>query len=201
SGMAASIPSHVQSVLVAQGVSTIAPGQGLQVLRELLRHGAAQVGVLPVVWPLFVEQFPAGLEPSWLGEFARQVRKPGKSAQAPALQKRDLLSQWREATTNGRHALLTTYTQKLVAKVVGLSASNINVQLPLINLGVDSFMSIELKNAIKTNLGIDVPVVKFLEGISVDRLGTLLNEQLMTASSTTGLTRPLGNVNHVEGQL
>jgi hypothetical protein len=201
SGMAASVGSHIQNRLAAQGVGTIVPVQGLQVLGELLRQDAAQVGVLPVNWSLFVQQFPAGGEPSWLCELARQVRQPGKSAQPPPAKKRELLRQWQDAIPSERHSLLTTYTQKLVAQVVGLSASHIDIQQPLTNLGVDSFMSIELKNAIKTNLDIDVPVVKFLEGISIATLGIFLDEQLTTVLPMSCLSRPLKDVDRVEGQL
>jgi hypothetical protein len=201
SGMAVSIASHVQNLLTTQGVGSIAPEQGLQVLGELLRQDAAQVGVLPVNWSLFVQQFPAGGEPSWLCELARQVRQPGKSAQPLPAKEHELLRQWQDTIPSERPSLLTAYTQKLVAKVVGLSASLIDVQQPLINLGVDSFMSIELKNEIKTHLDIDVPVVKFLEGISTATLGTLLNEQLTTVLPISCLSPAVENVERVEGQL
>jgi hypothetical protein len=62
-------------------------------------------------------------------------------------------------------------------------------------------MSIELKNEIKTHLDIDVPVVKFLEGISTATLGTLLNEQLTTVLSISCLSPAVENVERVEGQL
>lgn len=197
SGMAAHLGSQVQNRIAAQGVSTIAPEQGLQILEELIGKDAVQVGVLPINWSKFVQQFAIGSEPSLLFDLVQQVRQPVKN-QEPTVQKLEFLHQLQNAISSDRHSLLTAYTQKLVAKVLGQNISEIDVQQPLINLGVDSFMSVELKNEIKTNINVDVPVVKFLEGINVTTLVSLLNEQLKSSVSNVVA---VNNSDCVEGEL
>ncbi len=182
SGMAAHLGSIVQNRIAAQGVETIAPQQGLQILADLLIKDALQVGVLPINWSKFLQQFSAGSEPSLLFDIAQQQRQPAAvTTQESPAQKQEFLHQLQDAIPSDRPSLLTTYTQKLVAKVLGLNLCEIDIQQPLINLGVDSFMSVELKNEIKTNINVDVPVVKFLEGINVTTLVSLLDEQLKTS--------------------
>ena len=185
SGMAAHLGSLVQNRIAAQGVETIAPHQGLQILTDLLIKDALQVGVLPINWSKFLQQFPAGSEPSLLFEIAQQQRQPAAViTQETPPEKQEFLPQLQDAIPSERPSLLTAYTQKLVAKVLGINLSEIDIEQPLINLGVDSFMSVELKNEIKTNINVDVPVVKFLEGINVTTLVSLLDEQLKTSLST-----------------
>ena len=47
-----------------------------------------------------------------------------------------------------RHRLLRSYLSEQVARVLGLSASRLDVEQPLSNLGLDSLMAVELKNRI-----------------------------------------------------
>ena len=65
-----------------------------------------------------------------------------------------------------------------MARVLGLSASRLDVQQPLSNLGLDSLMAVELKNRIAADLGVNVPMVKFLQGLSVAQAATQLLDQL-----------------------
>ncbi|RCJ40838.1 hypothetical protein A6770_37330 [Nostoc minutum NIES-26] len=199
SGMAAHLGSLVQNRIAAQGVETIAPQQGLQILADLLIKDAVQVGVLPINWSKFLQLFPAGSEPSLLFDIAQQQRQPAAvTTQETPAQKQEFLHQLQDAVKSDRHSLLTAYTQKLVAKILGHSTSQLDFQQPLINLGVDSFMSIELKNEIKTHINVDVPVVKFLEDISVATLVTFLDEQLKTSASTS---LAVNNGERAEGEL
>jgi acyl carrier protein len=70
-----------------------------------------------------------------------------------------------------------------VARVLGLSASKLDLQQPLSNLGLDSLMAVELKNRIAVDLKVKVPVVKFLQGFSVDEAVTQVLDQLTAEGS------------------
>ena len=54
--------------------------------------------------------------------------------------------------------------------MLGLSASKLDVQQPLSNLGLDSLMAVELKNRIAVDLGVNVPMVTFLRDPASNRL-------------------------------
>jgi natural product biosynthesis luciferase-like monooxygenase protein len=193
SAMASTVGSHVQNRIATQGIQAILPEQGLHVFGELLRQDAPQVGVLPVNWSKFVQQFPDESEPSLLFDLARLHRETVKTEQQP-INKLELLHQLHSATPTTRHSLLTAFTQELVAKVIGLNTSEIDFHRPLINLGVDSFMSVDLKNEIKTNINVDVPVVKFLEGISLAALVTFLDQQLTEVPTVSEFTNQQENL-------
>ena len=88
-----------------------------------------------------------------------------------------------------RRQLLQSYLSEQVARVLGLAASKLDPQQPLSNLGLDSLMAVELKNRIAVDLGVKVPVVKFLQGFSVAEAVTQVLDQLTAeaANPTTPL--------------
>lgn len=183
-GMIARMGSRAQSSMEAIGLGKIAPDLGLKLLGELLgQHDAAQIGVFSVNWDRFIGQFPAGEAPSLFQQFANRVRQHGEAGYSSAPQPK-LLRQLDRATEIHHQPQLVTYVQQLVANALGLPPSLIDVQKLLNNMGLDSLMALELRNRLKTDLGVDLPVVKFLAGISVANLAALLHEQLSDISSS-----------------
>ena len=79
--------------------------------------------------------------------------------------------------------MLQSYLSEQVARALGLSPSKLDLQQSLSELGLDSLMAVELKNRIAVDLKVNVPVVKFLQGFSVDQAVTQVLEQLATEAA------------------
>jgi myxalamid-type polyketide synthase MxaB len=175
SGMAASLEKRLN----AQGMKMIAPEQGLQVLGELLKEPSFQVGVLPMEWAQYQRQYSSGGEPPLLSSVLEQ-------AQSRHSESIKFLESFNSASKQERTNLLVGYIQKQVAQVLGLARSQLDIQQPLNYMGLDSLMAVELRNRMKSELGVELSVATFLEGLSVSTLATQVMEQMGEWRKTSG---------------
>ena len=171
--------------LALLGISSIAPRQALEVLGRLLGQSATKVVAVPVNWKQYREFVPVGSASPLLSELAREEGEVPRPAGRTSERRDALLA----AEPAERRQLLQSYLSEQVARVLGLSPSKLDVQQPLSNLGLDSLMAVELKNRIAVDLKVNVPVVKFLQGFSVDQAVTQVLEQLTTEAANP--TMPL----------
>ncbi|MGJ5674587.1 MAG: acyl carrier protein [Nostochopsis sp.] len=80
-------------------------------------------------------------------------------------------------------AFLTTYIQDEIAKAIGIETSQLDVEMSLNYLGLDSLIAVKLRNKFRNELEVDVPAVKFLEDTNVASLAILVNELSENADS------------------
>lgn len=80
-------------------------------------------------------------------------------------------------------AIFTTYIQDEIAKVIGINTSQLDVEISLNHLGLDSLIAVKLRNKFRKDLEVDIPAVKFLEDTNVASLAILVNELSENANS------------------
>jgi acyl carrier protein len=73
-------------------------------------------------------------------------------------------------------AFFTTYIQEEIAQVIGIETSDLDVEMSLNYLGLDSLIAVKLRNKFRKELSVDVPTVKFLEDTNVANLAILVDE-------------------------
>lgn len=93
-------------------------------------------------------------------------------------------NQFRECLKNTpvheKQKLLFTYIHTQVAKVLGLSMTEqLDPDQPLNQLGLESLMAIELVNSFRTALDVDIPIEKFLNGVSISEILVWISKQLI----------------------
>ncbi|MEO1375162.1 MAG: amino acid adenylation domain-containing protein, partial [Cyanobacteria bacterium J06635_10] len=175
-GMAANLDSR------HMGITPLTTDPGLQIFGQLLGLSLPQVGVSAVEWSVFQEQFSSGNQIPLLRELV-EVK--------PTLKKQHkLLEQLESASRGERQSILTDYIKIEVARVLGMTASQIDVQQSINTMGFDSLMAVELRNRLQTDLGVDVSVVNFLEGNSIFDLVTLILEQLNQVDRIQAIESP-----------
>ncbi|MGO9606246.1 MAG: beta-ketoacyl synthase N-terminal-like domain-containing protein [Candidatus Binataceae bacterium] len=181
--------------LALLGIDGIASVQALEVLERLLRQGSTQVAVVPVDWERYRQFYPAGTESPLLSELAREEADHSPQGCRPGKQRSSLLA----AEPAERLQLLQSYLTELVARALGLSASKLDAQQPLSNLGLDSLMAVEVKNRIAVDLGMNVPMVTFLSGPSVEQAAAQLLH-LLTSETSTSSASLASEITHRQGE-
>ena len=159
------------------GVSTIPPRQGLQVLEQALERGYVQLGVMPVKWEEFLQQFPPQNIPPLLSDMVRESRQWADSAK-PIAPQAELLRQLQDAPPNERRALLLSHVQNQASNVLGLDPSTLDTARPLNEVGLDSLMAIELRNALGIIAGRTLPATLLFDYPTVESLADYLAREL-----------------------
>jgi hypothetical protein len=135
--------------LLAQGIHSIRPEQGLHVLDTILARERVEVGVLAVDWLKYAEQF-SGCEPPCFISDLHHARVPvvGQSAVAA--------ESWRKiaaAPPAEQRRRLYDHAMAHALRVLGLAPSQtIRPDQPLRELGLDSLMAVELRNLLGAGL-------------------------------------------------
>jgi myxalamid-type polyketide synthase MxaB len=189
-GMAAALKDRDRARWETLGVGTIAPSQGLSILKLLLEQSPAQVGVLPIQWSRFISQFSRSIPP-FLQVFAPTDGVTSKRS--------DVLQQLATAAVGDRRSLLTAHIRAEIAKVLGLSSpEQIELRQRLFDLGIDSLMAVELKSRLESSLDcslrstliFDYPTVEAL----IDYLaGDVLHLPVATQNGKTDLAAPVAS--------
>jgi phthiocerol/phenolphthiocerol synthesis type-I polyketide synthase C len=158
-----------------RGLGGMTDEQGLSLLRALVLEDATHAAVLPSAdFDRWSEYYPVAAK---LPMF-EQLRRKAAASHEPVV-RHGMLETVRALPAPDRSAWLESYLLEQVAKVLKIAANKqLDPQLPLTRLGIDSLMAIELKNRIQADLTILVPVSKLLLGASARKLAGEVLERL-----------------------
>jgi acyl transferase domain-containing protein/NADPH:quinone reductase-like Zn-dependent oxidoreductase/acyl carrier protein len=170
-GMFAVLSEHDRRRRLAQGLQPISTAQGLQVLAQLLQQDTAQIMVLPIEWRKYDTHAPL---------FAEVVRdlKPIETVPPPRVVV-DMRAKLQVTSPNQRRGLLFAYVREQAIKVLGLTPSHaIDPRQPLRDLGLDSLMAVELRNALGASLKCSLPATLLFDYPTLDALADFLAKEL-----------------------
>ena len=163
--------------LDALGVGAMPPSLALAALGRLLSEGDALAAVMRIDWPRFFRANPDAATAPLLSALAAEKAAAHGLAQGGVrweLSREQLLAAGPEEGLR----LLETHLRAQVAEVLHLSSEEVDMEVPITRMGLDSLMAIELKTQIQNALGVSVPIVTFLQGLSVSHLLARLMELL-----------------------
>jgi acyl transferase domain-containing protein/acyl carrier protein len=166
--------------LERQGVLSFTVRQALSALELAMQRQPTQISVMRVDWSRWRGLCMTGhVSP----RFAHLLRQ---EAAANGLQ---------DTTAAPQSASLENLIREKVARVLGTSPERLDADKPLLNLGIDSLMAVELRNWIEKELHINVPIMELMRSPSLSSLTELLREltantEQKTAPHRTDPARP-----------
>ncbi|MFJ5999385.1 SDR family NAD(P)-dependent oxidoreductase [Streptomyces sp. NPDC092370] len=158
----------------ALALDPITPSEGLDALQVLVVHNRAHTGVVHLDAQRVLEAFP-GL--SDLPFFANSLSEAASQADdwaGPAG-----IAAFGDAAAQKVYERLV----KRTAAIMGFGVSELNDEVPLIHLGLDSLMTVRLRNAARQDFAVDLPANLMLRGATLRQVGD-------TVLETLGLPRP-----------
>jgi NAD(P)-dependent dehydrogenase (short-subunit alcohol dehydrogenase family)/acyl carrier protein len=182
-GMAARLDAAQKRQLDERGIGEIETASGLRILGELIAEGRAQAGVFPMNWAKYFRARPEGEAAPYFEDLApREAIEPAAPVEASGL-----LDRVKQAPVAESRAILADYLQRRVAKVLGYTDPvHVSRQRPLIELGFDSLMAVQLRNQIRSALEMDIPTGKLFDCATVEQLTDLLQERLIALRAGPG---------------
>jgi acyl transferase domain-containing protein len=164
-----------------RGLGTIAPTQGLQVLEQVFQHPTAQIGVMPVQWSQFMQQFTAETVPPLLAELVSEAGLQAQVEQVSAVPQLEFLKQLEEVSPRDRQELLLGHIRDQVAQVLGLSPSyRLESHQGFFEIGMDSLTSVALRNRLQTSLGRSLPSTLIFDYPTIDALAGYLTSEMFS---------------------
>ncbi len=166
--------------LSKRGVKSLSPKNAIAALDHLSGRSQGHTTVADVNWSLFKQLYDMGRQRGLLEQIEAEVSATTASTTASTSgENPQILQQIKASATGDRLSLLTAYLQKKVGKIIGVKGN----QLPLaeqsfFEMGMDSLMVVELRNQIKTDLRLDIPMTTLMQGGTISILSTQLNHLL-----------------------
>ncbi|WP_437996726.1 SDR family NAD(P)-dependent oxidoreductase [Sorangium sp. So ce185] len=156
------------------GAGLLTEADALAALERLLGAGAAQAGVLRFDLRRWLEFYPtAAASPFW-----EQLRREGDRAKPRAPEISRLRAALDGAAPEERPALVEGFVREVAARVLRLDPGSIDRHVPLNDLGINSLMSLELRNGLEAGLGLSLPSTLLWTYPHVAGLSAYLVEQL-----------------------
>jgi acyl carrier protein len=185
-GMAADLGHSHEQRWTATGISVLTPEQGLNILEQLFNQSCSQISVIQADWSKFLQHFPADHQPVLLSQLATHLsaRSLANSSTTPV--QYQLLEQLKAVTPKQRPTILTSYLQKAVGTVMGQDSLP-ETQVGFFDMGMDSLMTLELKNNLQTSLGITLTATVTYEYSTIETLAEYLLTQVIPIEQPSAL--------------
>ncbi|NES65606.1 MAG: SDR family oxidoreductase, partial [Okeania sp. SIO2D1] len=161
-GMAARMGDEHLSRWQNLGLQSIGLQEGMQALEELLQLGAAQIGVIPINWSQWF-QVQTGTTVPMLKDLAQKESKQSEEGW--------FIQQLEAVSPEQRRQLLVKEVCSQVAQVLGITdPEQIDSQVGLFDIGIDSLMLTELRNRLQSSLGCRLSATALFNYSNIDDL-------------------------------
>jgi acyl transferase domain-containing protein/NADPH:quinone reductase-like Zn-dependent oxidoreductase len=170
----AAVDRGVTDRLAAQGVGAVTPSQGLVALERLLEEDCTQTAVVPIDWHRYVEKSGHVCLPAFLADIVGTARETPTHMRSntPTVNLREQLA---TAPAARRRPLVATFVRERALRALGVSPSKaVDPRTPLGEMGLDSLLSVELRNTLSSAIGQPLPATLLFDYPTIDALTNFL---------------------------
>jgi acyl transferase domain-containing protein/acyl carrier protein len=178
-GMTARLAAKDAQRLADRGLRRIRLFEGMTQLGQMLVSSRAQTIALPVDWSRLFAGF-AGSPPSLFLELINDSVDQVPARGETRLVEQDFLSQLAAEPAARRFAILEAHVQSAALRVLGANRDrSLDPRLPLHEIGLDSLMSVELRNALANSLKRSLPATLLFDYPTLESLVRYLAKDIL----------------------
>lgn len=161
--------------LDARGFASIKPAEGLAILGNLLKHSLPQMGVMALHLPSWSQFYPNLMNSSLFTDLIVDITVQEEQKASSQRLTREMLI---DLNDEQRQLILVQYLNDQIARVLGHTTLKLDPHQLMNRLGIDSLLSVELKNRIGSDLQVTIPATVFLQTIPFEQFVTQIRQQL-----------------------
>jgi len=174
---------RVAEFLARQGTMALAPDEVVVLLESFLNADATQAMAIRVDWSKWRQAFRSSQDSPLLEQvFAAGAEGPETSGTK---------GNWRvkidAAAPNERLDVIGQALREVVGSVLRVKAETLHAEQPLIDLGLDSLMAVEIENSIESAIGVALPPASLMRARTIGQIASLIAEHLGGGSASAPL--------------
>jgi amino acid adenylation domain-containing protein len=160
------------------GMQVMPAAAALAALGSALRHAPMDMAFAEINWSKLAQSF------ALIGSSARTLGLAQVSLAGDGGSDQRVRSSIAAASDRQRQDIVSDYLRRKVATVLKVEPAAIELERPLQELGLDSLTAFELKNRIEIELGVALPVGKFLQRPTISTIACAIVEAVNTDTAT-----------------
>jgi amino acid adenylation domain-containing protein len=198
-GMAAQLNSADLQRWEKGGVTPLSFDQGFSFFKKLLGSDRSQVGVLPIDWHTYVQHYLNNSVSPLLSSLVTQNENRSAQPKSVALAIKEQIN---NAKPEEKNFLVSKYIMNHIKEVMSLDENFlIDPDIPLIEMGLDSLMVVELRNRFKIDFGVNISLNEFLKTPTLGNISEIVlarvGESKHTESDDVAYPKIIRDADHV----
>ncbi|WP_194928870.1 type I polyketide synthase [Pseudactinotalea sp. HY158] len=180
---------NLQAFYGRRGIDLIPERVGVQLLSVILGKSTAQQVIVSADWPTLIASYPVVPRMiEHLGQAGADDQDNGEGV--------DWKSAIAGAEPDQRLPVVTDGVANVLGAVLRIGPDELNRDVPLNQLGLDSMIAVEVRIRIERALGYSPKVVTLLQGVTVSDVAALIDSELAPAGDETpdGISEMVQNV-------
>jgi len=170
---------ELSELLTSRGFLGLSPKQAMEALNRTLQQEPIQIGVMRMDWQKVARSVSSAELSQRLSSLASASNLEQQGGEEGSRIREALL----HAQPEEREEIVQTYIREQVARVLGASASKLDADRPLNELGLDSLMGVELRNRVEGDLPLSLPMRELMQSPTINSLARAILGQLTTSAS------------------
>jgi hypothetical protein len=178
---------------VPHGIGLLSTQRALEALERLLEEGAVQTGVMSIDWKAWHRWTYGDVAvPPYLSALISTSDSGVAGETSKGDSRRENILGVQSAQ---RAKMVDSYLAEEMARILKVPLHSVDREKPIVNMGFDSLMSIELKKQIETDLGVSVAMAGLMKGPTILELTDFVVNLLVGsdgADATVGVASSIG---------
>lgn len=167
--------------LERQGVLSFSVDQATDCLQYALHNQTVQMSVLKMDWSVWRG---LGITSETSPRFAHLLVCRGEASEVVS-DEIATAAQIRAAQPQQKLEMIRNLVSRKASSLLGIEPENIETYRPLVEMGLDSLMAVELRNWIESRIEIDLPISQLMRSGSIDQLAESIAQDVTKGTKTS----------------